>query len=86
MEQDEHAQQIEQWAERIEQAGLVPIVTTLLELARPLGFLASQALLLSEPLLSGFSGHNTMHKTANLLEDPEQVDQLLKRLSESKRL
>ncbi|MBN1178576.1 MAG: hypothetical protein JXD18_05155 [Anaerolineae bacterium] len=86
MEQGEQAQYIEHWAERIERAGMVSITTALLEAARPLGFLASQVLLLGEPLLSGFTASSPVRRVAEMIEDPDQVDLLLQRLSKGERL
>jgi hypothetical protein len=60
--------------------GLTPIIIPLLELARPLGFLISQLILLGEPLLIGPDGPGSLRKTAEWLEDPKNVDELLAQL------
>ncbi len=82
MSEEEDILQIEAWAQRVEAAGLMPIAVPLLELARAFGFLASQALLLSEPLLVGITSQSAVRQTAEWLEDPERVDRLLARLLE----
>lgn len=82
MGEAERALQVEEWAQRIEATGLTPVLLPLLELARPLGFLMSQILLLGEPLLDGISSRGTVQKAAVWLEDPDLVDQLLTRLAQ----
>lgn len=71
------APQFEAWVRRIEASGLAPVAVFLLELARPLGFLAGQALLLGSPLLAGTDHRGTLHAMAAWLEDPERIDALL---------
>ena len=76
------ADRTEMWARRIEAAGLTPVAVPLLEIIRPLGFLAGQLLLLGEPLLMGLTSRDDVRGTAAWLEDPEQAERLLKRLLE----
>jgi hypothetical protein len=51
-----------------------------LEVARPLSFVASQGLLLCQPLLSFFYPEPRIAGYANLLADRENIDHLLARL------
>lgn len=76
------AERTEVWAQRIEAAGLTPVAVSLLEIVRPLGFLAGQLLLLGEPLLVGLTSRDGVHGVAAWLEDPEQAERLLNRLLE----
>jgi hypothetical protein len=72
--------QTEEWARRIERTGAEPVAVLLLEVIRALGFVAAQALLLGQPLLTGLMDDATIRKAASWLEDPGQAEQLLKRL------
>ena len=72
--------QAEEWTRRIERTGAEPVVVLLLEAVRALGFVAAQALLLGQPLLTGLVDEATVRKAASWLEDPGQAEQLLKRL------
>jgi|GEM_PF-2773351 hypothetical protein len=68
---------IEIWAQRMQAAGLMPVLLPLLELARAFGPLASQVLLLGEPLLAGQMGQGPLRQMAGWLDDPAQVNRLL---------
>ncbi|MGD1995928.1 MAG: hypothetical protein PVH62_04050 [Anaerolineae bacterium] len=76
---EEDAPPGEAWVRRVERAGLTPVVIPLLEVARALGFLAGQALLLGEPLVAGTTTQGTLRGMAEWLADPDQVDRLLRR-------
>lgn len=73
---------MEEWAQRIEKAGLSPVAILLLGTARALGFVASQALLFGQPILTGLVSETTLDRASAWLESPQQVDQLLRRLEE----
>lgn len=75
--------QLEAWVERIQLAGLTPVVMPLLELARPLGLVVSQLFLLGEPLLAGTTGRSTLQSVAQWLEDPQRIDRLMAQLEDS---
>jgi hypothetical protein len=66
-----------QWIKR---TGLGVAVIPLLEAARALGFVAAQALLLGQPLLSGLVSEATLREVTRWLEDPQQVERLLEGL------
>ena len=68
------------WARRIEALDLSPVTLSLLEIARPFGFLGSQALLIAQPLLSGIVSETTIERIATLLNDPESLERLKTRL------
>lgn len=68
------------WAQRIRASGLAPCALLLVELARPFGFLASQALLLTRPLLTGVVDDTAMQQLATLLDRPELLEGLRTRL------
>lgn len=75
--------QLEAWIERIQLAGLTPILIPLLELARALGLVASQLFLLGEPLFAGTAGQSSLQSITEWLEDPQRVDRLLAQLEDS---
>jgi hypothetical protein len=77
-----HTHQVELWAQRIEQTGLTPVAVPLLEIARALGFVAGQLLLLGEPILAGSSARGGLRRAVEWLEEPRRVDLLLTRLLE----
>lgn len=65
---------IETWARRIETLGLSPVALPLLEIAHAFGFLGSQALLMAQPLASGFVDDSVLECAATLLDSPELLD------------
>jgi hypothetical protein len=73
-------QWLDQWAERIHHSGLSPVALPLLEVSRGLGFLASQALLLGQPVLTGLVDKESINRYVALLEDPAALDDLIKRI------
>lgn len=70
---------IEEIALWVEKAGLAEPVVAFLEAHKPLAFLGSQAIAFLQPFLSPFLT-NTERLIA-LLEDPENVERLLNRLT-----
>jgi hypothetical protein len=64
----------------IEKAGLSPVAIPVLEVARALGLVAAQALLLGQPLLRGLVDDAALDDAVHWLEDPEQVERSLERL------
>jgi hypothetical protein len=71
---------MEEWVRRLREAGLGPAAIPLLETARALGFVAAQALLLGQPLLTGLVDAATVQRAADWLEDPQRIEQALERL------
>ena len=69
-------------AQRLAKAGLEPFILPLLEIARAFGFIAAQALLLGQPLLTGLVDADSIGKAGAWLEDPQQIEQLIKQLEE----
>lgn len=62
-----------------------PLAALLLETARALGFIASHALLFSQPLLIGLVDETALERAADWLASPQQVEQLQQRLEEKGR-
>ena len=81
-EQDPKAQLIEQLARQINHWRMAQPALFTLEVIRPLSFLASQGLLLCEPVLSVFYGEPQVTEYANLLADRTSVDRLIARLEQ----
>jgi hypothetical protein len=73
-------ERLEQWAERIHLSGLSVVALPLLEVGRGLGFLASQALLLTQPVLGGLVDTESISQYVALLEDPDALDRLIQRV------
>jgi hypothetical protein len=71
---------VETWARRIETLGLLPVALPLLDIAHAFGFLGSQALLMTQPLLTGMVNDATIERTVALLDSPELLDRIRARL------
>jgi hypothetical protein len=67
---------VDKLARRIEQKGASSLALLLIEVARPFGFLGSQALLMAQPLLTGIIGNTTVEQATVLLDDPELLNRL----------
>jgi hypothetical protein len=76
----ENESRVEILAQRIETAGLTPVAIVLLEITRALGLLASQTLIIGEPLLSGLVNPDALRETSDWLADPDRVEELILRL------
>lgn len=70
---------IEGFVRRVNEWGMVVPAILFLEAHKPLSFLASQFLLLSQPTLEPFLG-GVVREYAMLLEDRENVETILSRL------
>ncbi len=78
---DERNQElIEHLARRLDRWGLTSPAIVLLEVTKPLSFIASQGLLLCEPLLSFLYEGPRIADYADLLADREKIDRLVTRL------
>jgi hypothetical protein len=73
-------QLVEQLACRISRWGLAQPAILFLEVTKPLNFIASQGLLLCEPLLSFFYREPRVADYANLLADRSNMEDLIVRL------
>lgn len=73
-------QSLDRWAERIHRSGLGVVALPLLEIGRGLGFLASQALLLSRPVLAVLVDEAQIDQYVAILEDPAALDELIERV------
>ncbi|MEA3339674.1 MAG: hypothetical protein U9R15_06880 [Chloroflexota bacterium] len=71
---------VERWARRIEALGLSPALIALIEIARPYGFLGSQALLVAQPLMMGIADSARLGQVLTLLDDAEMLERLKMRL------
>jgi hypothetical protein len=72
---------VEAWARRIEALGLTSLVLPFIDTAQALGFLGSQALVLTQPLAAGFVSDEALEKAMTLLNDPGLLEQLRSSLS-----
>jgi hypothetical protein len=73
---------IESLAQKVQGWGLVAPAIFLLEAHKPLSFLGSQLLLLTQPILRFFVADVLVDDTAALLEEPRNVERLILRLEE----
>jgi len=76
-------QLIGEWAARLERWGLTPIAPLLLQTLQPLGFVGSQAVLLGQPLLTLFADASSLEELSSLLDDPDALDQIERRLTDA---
>jgi hypothetical protein len=67
---------VDKLARRIEQRGASSLALLLIEIARPFGFLGSQALLMAQPLLTGIIDSTTVEQATILLDNPELLNRL----------
>jgi hypothetical protein len=74
---DPKGQLIEQWARQIQRWRLVQPALLFLEVTKPLSFIASQGLLLCEPLLSSLYREPRVSEYANLMADRANVERLI---------
>lgn len=72
---------IEYLAQRIDHWHLVTPAILLLEVAKPLSFVASQGLLLCEPVLGFFFDESQIADYADLLADRTNLERLIARLT-----
>jgi hypothetical protein len=72
---------VEAWARRIEALGLAPLVLPLIDTAQALGFLGSQAVVLTQPLANGLVSEEALDRAVTLLNDPGLLEQLRSSLS-----
>ena len=74
---------IDDWAARLERWGLTPVAPFLLETLRPLGFIGSQAMLIGQPLLTLFMDASSIEQVSSLLDDPDALGQIERRLTDT---
>jgi len=80
--QEQRGQLIDQLAERIARRGLAVPAVVLLDLFKPFSFIASQALLLCQPLLGWMNIEKQVADYAGLLADRSNVDYLVAQLEQ----
>jgi hypothetical protein len=81
--QDQSEQLLEQLSQQICRWRLTLPAIVFLQVTRPLSFVASQALLLCQPLISAFYDAPQIAGYADLLADRANVDRLVARLEEN---
>ena len=72
----EQSDWVNELARHIEQRGFSSLALMLIEIARPFGFLGSQALVMAQPLLTGIVDDTTVEQTTILLDNPDLLNQL----------
>jgi len=75
---------IERLVHRLRAWGMVAPALMFLEANKPLGFVGSQALLLTQPVLGLLWGDELVRDFALLLEDREDLERLLLRLEDAR--
>ena len=76
MNKAEQLDWVDKLAKRIEQKGASFVVLLFIEIARPFGFLGSQALLMAQPLLTGIIDNEAVERATTLLDNPELLNRL----------
>ncbi len=71
---------VEKVANKIYNLGLTAPAILLLEAHKPLAFVGSQLLLVAQPTLDIFLPKNLTGNAANLLSNPDQLEELITRL------
>ena len=74
---------IEAWTARLDRWGLTPVAPILLQVIRPLGFIGSQAMLFGQPVLTLFADAQSLDELAALLDDPDALNQIERRLTDA---
>ena len=82
MDDTRRGQLIDEWAARLERWRLTPVAPFLLQVLQPLGFLGSQAVLLGQPFLTVFADASSLNELSSLLDDPDALDQIERRLTD----
>jgi hypothetical protein len=83
--QEQSEQLLDRLTQLIEGRGLTLPALLLLQATRPLSFIASQGLLLCEPVLSFFYESPRIAEYADLLADRANIDRLVARLEADRR-
>ena len=82
--QEQSEQLIEQLSQRLDRWQLTLPALLFLQVTRPLSFIASQGLLLCEPLLGAFYEQVPVGGYADLLADRDKLDRLMSHLEKSR--
>ncbi len=72
---------VQEWASRLQRWGIGGWAPLLIDILRPFGVLAAQAIHLFSPILSAFSSPADRDALAALLESPDALDRLSETLS-----
>ena len=83
MDDARREQLIGEWAARLESWGLAPVAPILLQALQPLGFLSSQAVLFGQPFLTPFADADSLEELSSLLDDPDALEQIERRLTDT---
>lgn len=73
---------VETWARYIKALNLSAAALSLIEVARPFGFLGSQAFIVAQPLITRTTGETAMERALALLDDPGLLERLRMYLAE----
>jgi len=76
-------QLISEWAARLERWGIAPIAPIMMQVLQPLGFVGSQLVLFGQPLLTLFADAQSFEELSSLLDDPDALDQIERRLTDA---
>ena len=79
---EERTMLIEKWVTAIEKRRLVMPVLFALEMHRPLGFLASQSMIVGAPFVSPLIGLERWQDASRLLGDKKAMDELIQKLED----
>ena len=85
MDATRREQLVEDWAARLARWGLRPVAPAVFEVLGALGFLGSQVLVFGQPLLTLFVDEQSIDEFALLLDDPDVLAQIERRLTDTDR-
>lgn len=80
MDAHRREQLLDDWAQRIERAGMSAPAILFLETFKPLAFLGAQALWFAQPLLTLGLNETDLRDLILLIEEPSGIEDLLARL------
>ena len=83
MDDTRREQLIGEWAARLERWGMAPIAPILMQTLQPLGFVGSQLVLFGQPLLTLFADAQSFEELSSLLDDPDALGQIERRLTDA---
>lgn len=78
----DHDELIRKLASKVRDRGLTAPAILLLELYKPFSYLSGQCMLLAQPLLDCFTGSFSVGQLAELLDDSQAVERLIRCLEE----
>ena len=74
--------QYQKWSERLQQFGLHQLAASFLEASGPLNLIASQLVIVGQPIINGFIPDDQITTFSTMLENPEETTRFVDTLRE----